>query len=117
MYLPIVVMVGISVVLVLLMIGMSLVLGPRSYSHNKFEPYECGVDPTPVPASGARFPIKYYILAMIFIVFDIEIIFMYPWAVSFGSLGVIGMVEMVLFMVTLLVAYAYVWRRGGLDWE
>ena len=60
---------------------------------------------------------KYYITAMLFILFDIEIIFLYPWAVTFTSLGVFGLVEMVLFIATLLVAYAYVWRRGGLNWD
>ena len=60
---------------------------------------------------------KYYITAMLFILFDIEIIFLYPWAVTFTSLGVFGLVEMVLFIATVLVAYAYVWRRGGLNWD
>jgi len=61
--------------------------------------------------------VKYYVTAMLFILFDIEIIFLYPWAVTFTSLGVFGLVEMVLFIATLLVAYAYVWRRGGLNWD
>jgi len=61
--------------------------------------------------------VKYYITAMLFILFDIEIIFLYPWAVTFTSLAVFGLVEMVLFIATLLVAYAYVWRRGGLNWD
>ena len=60
---------------------------------------------------------KYYVTAMLFILFDIEIIFLYPWAVAFTSLAVFGLVEMVLFIATLLVAYAYVWRRGGLNWD
>ena len=68
------------------------------------------------PGAG-RFPVKFYLTAMLFIVFDIEIIFLYPWAVSFGSLGVFGLVEMVLFVLTVFVAYAYVWRRGGLEWD
>ena len=60
---------------------------------------------------------KYYITAMLFIVFDIEIIFLYPWAVTFNQLGMFALVEMVLFMATVFVAYVYVWRRGGLDWD
>ena len=64
-----------------------------------------------------RMPIKYYLTAMLFIVFDIEIVFLYPWAVSFESLGLFALVEMVLFMLTVFVAYAYVWRRGGLNWD
>ena len=69
---------------------------------------------------GGRFPVKYYLTAMLFIVFDIEIIFLYPWAVAFGQPGgatVFLLVEMVLFIVTVFVAYAYVWRRGGLEWD
>jgi NADH-quinone oxidoreductase subunit A len=91
--------------------------GPRRYNRAKLDAYECGIEPTPQPIGGGRFPIKYYLTAMLFIVFDIEIVFLYPWAVAFDQLGVFGLVEMVLFIVTLAVAYAYVWRRGGLDWD
>ena len=66
---------------------------------------------------GGRIPVKYYLTAMLFIVFDIEIIFLYPWAVAFNKLGAFGLVEMVTFVITVLVAYVYVWRRGGLDWD
>ena len=68
-------------------------------------------------ATGQRFPIRYYLTAMLFIVFDIEIVFLYPWAVAFDSLGMFALVEMLLFMVIVFVAYAYVWRRGGLQWD
>jgi hypothetical protein len=76
-----------------------------------------GIEPTPQPVGGGRFPVKYYITAMLFIVFDIEIIFLYPWAVRFDAMGYFGLVEMVLFIATVFVAYAYVWRRGGLEWD
>ena len=95
----------------------STVIGPRRYNRAKLDSYECGIEPTPQPVGGGRFPIKYYIVAMLFIVFDIEIIFLYPWAVSFDQLGLFGFVEMVLFIGTVFVAYAYVWRRGGLEWD
>ena len=91
--------------------------GPRRYNRAKLDAYECGIEPTPQPVGGGRFSVKYYLTAMLFIVFDIEIIFLYPWAVTFTSLGVFGLVEMVLFIATVLVAYAYVWRRGGLNWD
>jgi NADH-quinone oxidoreductase subunit A len=90
--------------------------GPKRWNRAKLEAYECGIEPTRQPA-GIRFPVKYYLTAMLFIVFDIEIIFLYPWAVEFDKLGVFGLVEMVTFVVTVLVAYAYVWRRGGLEWD
>ena len=91
--------------------------GPHRYNRAKLDAYECGIEPTPQPIGGGRFPVKFYLTAMLFIVFDIEIIFLYPWAVSFNALGLFGFVEMVLFIATVFVAYAYVWRRGGLDWD
>lgn len=92
-------------------------VGPKRYNRAKLDAYECGIEPTPQPMGGGRFPVKFYLTAMLFIVFDIEIIFLYPWAVSFGRLGLFGLVEMVLFIGTVFVAYAYVWRRGGLEWD
>ena len=91
--------------------------GPKRWNRAKLQAYESGIEPTPQPQGGGRFPVKYYVTAMLFILFDIEIIFLYPWAVTFTSLGVFGLVEMVLFIATVLVAYAYVWRRGGLNWD
>ena len=116
-YVPIVVLfvlaAGFAVVSV---VGAGLV-GPKRYNRAKLDAYECGIEPTPQPIGAGRFPVKFYLTAMLFIIFDIEIIFLYPWAVSFEALGVFGFVEMVLFIVTVFIAYAYVWRRGGLDWS
>ena len=95
----------------------SALTGPKRYNRARLDSYECGIEPTPQPAGGGRFPVKYYITAMLFIVFDIEIIFLYPWAQSADALGVFGLVEMGLFIVTVFAAYVYVWRRGGLDWD
>ncbi|MCY7396979.1 MAG: NADH-quinone oxidoreductase subunit A [Nocardioides sp.] len=98
-------------------VGISTLTGPARYNRAKLDSYECGIEPTPQPVGGGRFPVKYYITAMLFIVFDIEIIFLYPWAVHFDAMGVFGLVEMVIFIATVFVAYAYVWRRGGLEWD
>jgi len=95
----------------------SSMVGPKRYNRAKLDSYECGIQPTPQPVGGGKFPVKYYITAMLFIVFDIEIIFLFPWAVYFDSLKMFGLVEMVLFLATVFVAYAYVWRRGGLEWD
>ncbi len=92
-------------------------VGPHRHNAAKLSAYECGIEPTPQPIGGGRFPIKFYLTAMLFIVFDIEIIFLYPWAVSFHALGTFGFVEMLIFIATVFVAYAFVWRRGGLDWD
>jgi NADH-quinone oxidoreductase subunit A len=96
---------------------MSALVGPKRYNRAKLDAYECGIEPTPHAVGGGRIPVKYYITAMLFIVFDIEIVFLYPWAVHFEELQMFGLVEMVLFIATVFVAYAYVWRRGGLDWD
>ena len=96
---------------------MSAAVGPKRYNRAKLDSYECGIEPTPHAIGGGRFPVKYYITAMLFIVFDIEIIFLYPWAVHFDAMRFFGLVEMVIFIATVFVAYAYVWRRGGLEWD
>jgi NADH-quinone oxidoreductase subunit A len=90
--------------------------GPKRYNRAKSEAYECGIEPTP-QVSGGKVPVKYYLTAMLFIIFDIESVFLYPFAVAFNELGVFALVEMVLFILTVFVAYAYVWRRGGLEWD
>ena len=98
-------------------IVMGSLSGPKRYNRAKYDAYECGIEPTPQPVGGGKFPVKYYLVAMLFIVFDIEIIFLYPWAVAFQHLGVFGLIEMVLFILAVFVAYVYVWRRGGLEWD
>jgi NADH-quinone oxidoreductase subunit A len=116
LYVPIALLAGISAVFAIFSLVAGTLAGPRRWNKAKLDSYECGIEPTKQP-QGIRFPVKYYLTAMLFIIFDIEIIFLYPWAVFFDKLGVFGLVEMVTFIVTVLVAYAYVWRRGGLDWD
>ena len=96
---------------------MSAFIGPKRYNRAKLQAYECGIEPVDQPLTGGRFPVKYYLTAMLFIIFDIEIVFLYPWAVANDALGLFGLVEMVIFIATVFIAYAYVWRRGGLDWD
>ena len=95
----------------------SSLTGPKRYNRAKLDSYECGIEPTPQALGGGKMPVKYYITAMMFIVFDIEIIFLIPWAVYFDQMKVFGLIEMGLFILTVFVAYAYVWKRGGLEWE
>ena len=96
---------------------MSAGTGPKRYNRAKLDSYECGIEPTPQPIGGGRVPVRYYITAMLFIVFDIEIVFLYPIAVAFDAMGTFALIEMILFIVPVFVAYTYVWRRGGLDWD
>ena len=93
------------------------ITGPKRYNRARVDSYECGIEPTPQPVGGGRFPVKYYLTAMLYIIFDIEIVVLYPWAVAFDRLALFGLIEMVLFIVTVLVVYAYVWRRRGLEWD
>ena len=95
----------------------SSLTGPKRYNRAKLDSYECGIEPTPQALGGGRFPVKYYITAMMFIVFDIEIVFLYPIAVAFDQMKLFGLIEMVLVIVPVFIAYVYVWRRGGLDWD
>ena len=117
LYVPILILAALAAIFAIFSLAMGAAVGPRRWNRAKLQAYESGIEPTPQPRGGGRFPVKYYVTAMLFILFDIEIIFLYPWAVTFNALGVFGLVEMVLFIVTLLVAYAYVWRRGGLNWD
>ena len=116
LYTPILVLGAIAALFAVVSVVVALVVGPRRYNRAKLEAYECGIEPM-AAEQGQRFPIKYYLTAMLFIVFDIEIVFLYPWAVSFDSLGTFALIEMAIFMATVFVAYAYVWRRGGLEWD
>ncbi|MEV0286634.1 MULTISPECIES: NADH-quinone oxidoreductase subunit A [Kribbella] len=116
-YVPILVLGVLAAIFVAGTLVTSALVGPKRYNRAKLDSYECGIEPTPQPVGGGRFPVKYYITAMLFIVFDIEIIFLYPWAVAFDQMALFGLIEMVIFIVTVFVAYAYVWRRGGLEWD
>lgn len=116
LYTPILVLGAIAALFAVVSVVVALVVGPRRYNRAKLDAYECGIEPTEEPV-GQRFPIKYYLTAMLFIVFDIEIVFLYPWAVAFDRLGTFALAEMAIFMLSVFVAYAYVWRRGGLEWD
>ena len=116
-YIPIFVLGGLALLFAVFSVTMASITGPKRYNRAKYDAYECGIEPTPQPIGGGRFPVKYYLTAMLFIVFDIEIVFLYPWAVAFDSLATFGLIEMFLFIITVLVVYAYVWRRRGLEWD
>jgi NADH-quinone oxidoreductase subunit A len=116
-YIPILVLFVLAFGFAAFSVTMGSLAGPKRWNKAKLDAYECGIEPTPIPLGGGKVPVKYYLTAMLFIVFDIEIVFLYPWAVTFGNLGVFGLVEMVTFVITVLIAYAYVWRRGGLEWD
>jgi NADH-quinone oxidoreductase subunit A len=115
-YLPIVVMAALALVFAIASILVSHAFRPNRPNPVKLSAYECGNDPVRLP-SGERFSVKFYVVAMLFIIFDIETIFLFPWAVVFRQLGMFGLVEMTVFIALVFVAYVYVWKKGGLDWS
>ncbi len=114
-YLPILVLIVIAVAFAVGSIVLSRLIGQKKPSEVKLAPYECGMPP--VGSARERLSIKFYIIAMLFIVFDIEAVFLYPWAVMFKRLGLFGFVEMGVFILILVVGYVYVWKKGALEWE
>src|SRR3954451_19381250 len=113
-WLSIVLMIGLGAGFALISVLLSHVLGPRKPTPEKLAPYECGMPP--VGDARERMSVKFYLVAMIFLLFDIEVAFLYPWAMALRDLGWPGFVQVVLFMVLLLAGYTYVWRKGALDW-
>lgn len=114
-FLPIFVLVGITAVLIFVVLFISRVLGPFRPTKRKLMPYESGMDP--IGPAVRRMPVKFYLVAVLFILFDIEVIFFLPWAVYLRQLGLFGLVEMLVFIAILLVGYVYLWRKGALEWE
>ena len=114
-YIPIAVLFGISLFIAILVPVLSLLLGPRRPSARKLSPYESGI--TPIGAAQRRLPVKFYLIAVLFILFDIEIIFLLPWAVTFRILGLFGLAEVLVFVAILVVGFVWIWKKGALEWE
>ncbi len=114
-YLPIGIMILLGVVTGVVFVNISRWIGPRRPSEEKQSTYESGMEP--VRSARERFSVKFYLVAMLFIVFDIEITFMYPWAVRFRELGLTGFIDMLVFIAVLLVGYVYILRKGALEWR
>ncbi len=112
---PIGVLILVVTLLTAAVLVMSRVLGPYRPNRIKLMPYESGMDP--IGPAVRRMPIKFYLTAVMFILFDVEVIFFLPWAVIMRRLGVFGLVEMLIFTITLLIGYAYIWRKGALQWD
>lgn len=115
-YLPVVFLLGLGLAVGAVMMTLGHVMGPkgvRTTAHDS--PYECGLVPT--GDARQRFDVKFYLVAMLFILFDVEIVFMFPWAVQFQELGALGVLVMFEFLVILLVGFVYVWKKGALDWS
>jgi NADH-quinone oxidoreductase subunit A len=114
-YVAIALMVVLATLIALIAIGLGTLFGPRKPSEAKSIPYESGI--VPIGEGRRRMPVRFYLIAVLFILFDIEVVFFLPWAIVFRQLGLFGLVEMFIFIVILLVGYVYAWKKGALEWE
>jgi NADH-quinone oxidoreductase subunit A len=113
-YVPIFIFIAFVGVLIPITLLAAKLVRPDNPSKTKLMPYECGIDP--VDSSRGRYTVRYYIVAILFVVFDVETIFLFPWAVQFKALGVFGLIEMLIFLLILVVGYIWIWKKGALEW-
>jgi len=114
-YVAIALLIVLATVVALIAIGLGYLFGPKKQSDVKAQPYESGI--SPFGDGTRRMPVRFYLIAVLFILFDIEVVFFLPWAVTFRQLGLFGLIEMVVFIAILLVGYFYAWKKGALEWE
>ena len=114
-YLPILIFLGIAVGLSAAMITASYIMAKQRPDAEKLSPYECGF--APFNDARRRFDVRFYLVAILFIIFDLEVAFLFPWAVSLGSIGLLGFWSMVVFLAVLTIGFIYEWKKGALEWE
>jgi NADH-quinone oxidoreductase subunit A len=114
-YLPILVFIGIAVGLSLAMVLASFVIARQRPDSEKLSPYECGF--APFDDARSKFDVRFYLVAILFIIFDLEVAFLFPWAITLGSLGLFGFWSMMVFLAVLTVGFVYEWKKGALEWE
>src|SRR5437762_11523095 len=113
-YVPIFILIALVRTLLPLTLLLAKLLRPENPSKTKLMPYECGIDP--IDSARGRYTVRYYIIAILFVVFDVETIFLFPWAVKFKAFGLFGLLEMLVFLAILIVGYIWVWGKGALEW-
>lgn len=114
-YIAIAVMIAVATLIAFIAIGLGKLFGPKKKSAAKDMPYESGM--TPYGEGTRRMPVRFYLVAVMFILFDIEVVFLLPWAIAFRQLGLFGLIEMAIFIIILLIGYVYAWKKGALEWE
>ncbi len=114
-YLPVLLFLGLATIIGVALLVIGTVIGPKKPSVDKLSAYECGF--MPFEDARMKFDVRYYLMAILFIVFDLEIAFIFPWAVVFRDIGLIGLIEMGMFLLLLVLGFAYVWKKGALEWE
>ncbi len=114
-YIAIAVMIAVATLIAFIAIGLGELFGPKNRTEAKNMPYESGMNP--YGEGTRRMPVRFYLIAVLFILFDIEVVFFLPWAIAFRKLGIFGLLEMIVFIVILLIGYVYAWKKGALEWE
>lgn len=114
-YFPIVVFLGIAVALALVMVVIPMILAPRRPDNEKLSSYECGFEP--FDDARGKFDVRFYLVSILFIIFDLEVAFLFPWAVALGDIGVFGFWSMMVFLGVLTIGFIYEWKKGALEWE
>jgi NADH-quinone oxidoreductase subunit A len=114
-YLPILIFLAVAIIMGVAAVGLSWVAGPSQPDSEKLSPYECGFEP--FDDARSKFDVRFYLVAILFIIFDLEVAFLFPWAVTLGRIGLFGFWSMVVFLGVLTVGFIYEWRKGALEWE
>lgn len=113
-YIPVFLFVLVAIGFAIVTLVVAGLVHPKQYNRVKLEPYECGIEP--LTDARDRYSVRYYLIAMLFVIFDVETVFMFPWAVIMDELLLFGLIEMLIFLLILVVGYAYAWRKGALEW-
>jgi NADH-quinone oxidoreductase subunit A len=113
-YVPIFILMAVAMAVPVVTLAIAKIVRPANPDKVKLMPYECGI--TPVDSARGRYTVRFYIVAILFVVFDVETIFLFPWAVQFKALGLFGLIEMVVFLLILIVGYIWIWKKGALEW-
>jgi NADH-quinone oxidoreductase subunit A len=113
-YVPIFIFIGLIAVIIPVTLLVAKLVRPDNPSKTKLMPYECGIDP--VGSARGRYTVRFYIVAILFVVFDVETIFLFPWAVQYRALGLFGLCEILVFLLILIVGYIWIWKKGALEW-
>ncbi|RDS86509.1 NADH-quinone oxidoreductase subunit A [Dyella psychrodurans] len=114
-YWPVLLFIAVAAGMGIVLVTLGLLVGPRRPESDKLSPYECGFEA--FEDARMQFDVRYYLLAILFIIFDLEIAFLFPWAVVFQHIGIVALIEMGLFLLLLVIGFAYVWKKGALEWE
>ena len=114
-YFPILVFLGIASVMAVGLIAAGGILGPRRPNSEKLSPYECGFEP--FEDARIQFDVRFYLVAILFIIFDLEVAFLFPWAVSLSNIGILGFISMMIFLFLLTIGFVYEWKKGALEWD